>query len=580
MFDPRGINLGGRADGAAITSLIGAGILTSPAFSGLASSVLGPALAAGGAAWLTWRHLRQWREQHVLQSKLNFRSSPQPIRARRDEPVRDALLVGYTTDRGLPVWASYTDLMGHMVVKGQSGVGKTVGQSGLMFQHILNGGGVLFMDGKLDYDTLEMIHQMMVWAGREGDLRVINPGKPAISNTYNPIQDGDPDEVAARALSLIPDTSNSPGADHFRQQANQGIATLVAALQRTGLAYNFIDLTILLQSAAALDYLERILWREAPDAPERINLSIFLNQFRRGKGINLEALKGTFGGIGGRLYMFGTGKFGEVTNHYNPQVRLFDDLLAQRVIYVMLPTMGKAEAASNFGKMVTGDMRTAVSWLQDLPKPQRPWPPTFGFFDEAGSYITKSWDRLFEQSRSSHSILAPAFQTDANLEAISEELKEMVEGNTWLKMYYKLGTQATAEAAAEMIGYEIHVQRSLTMTDSESASNQLLRTTPESNEGAASGVAYQEREQKDYRVTPDQLKQLDRGEAILTYGGDKVYNLRVPMIQFDETFKKSCPPFAPRDVTAPFRQGINLFRRVGEFLSAETQQRLENEAQG
>ncbi|AOV18844.1 conjugal transfer protein TraG (plasmid) [Acidihalobacter aeolianus] len=557
-----------------------AGILTSPAFPDMASMVAGPALAAGGASWLAWRYLREWRQRHMLPSKLGFRSDPQVIAAGRHEAIREALLFGYTTDKGLPVWGSYQDLMGHLVVKGQSGVGKTVGQSGLMFQHILNGGGVLFIDGKLDYETLETMHQMMVWAGREGDFRVINPGKPEISNTYNPILDGDSDEVAARCLSLIPDTSNSPGADHFRQQANQGISTLIAALQRTGLAYNFIDLTILLQSSAALDYLERILTREAPDAPERINLSIFLNQFRRGKGINIEALKSTFGGIGGRLYMFGTGKFGQVSNHYNPQVRLFDDLLAQRVIYVMLPTMGKAEAASNYGKMVTGDLRTAVSWLQDLPKEQRPWPPTFGLFDEAGSYITKAWDRLFEQSRSSHTILAPAFQTDANLEAISQELREMVEGNTWFKQYYKLGTQATAESAAEMIGMITRVQRSLTMSDSESASSQVLRTTPESNEGAASGVAYQEREQEEYRISPDQLKRLDRGECVLTYGGDRVYNLRVPMIQFSDEFKEKCPPFTPRDITPPFRQGINLFRRVGEFLSAESQQTLENEAKG
>lgn len=581
MYNPKDVNLGGHADTAALLSLMGAGLLTSPALAA-APELLAPVLAGGGASWLAWRYAQNLRQRAMLKTKLKVKSSPQAIKASRHAAPKDALLFGYTTDKGEPIYGSYTDLMGHMIIRGQSGVGKSVGASLLMFQHILNGGGVLFIDGKLDYETLELLHHMMVWAGRENDLRVINPGNPAMSNTYNPLADGDPDEVAARCLSLIPDTSNSPGADHYRQSANQGLTTLIAAIQRAGLAFNFIDLTILLQSSAALDYLESILQRKAPDSSELRNLGIFLNQFRTGKGgaINMQTFKGTFGGIGGRLYQFGSGKFGEVTSAYNPEVRLYDDLRAGRVIYLMLPTMGKNEASSNFGKMATGDLRTTISWLQDLPKSQRPWPPTFAFFDEAGSYISDSWSRISEQGRSSHTILCPAFQTDANLEAISRELYEMVVGNSWVKMFYKLGTQATAESAAEMIGYHLRAQRSIGISDSENESAQGLRATPESNIGQGSGYSYTEREEKDYIVSPDDLKALDRGEAIMTYGGDSLYNLRVPMIQFSDEFKKTAPPFEVRHFSPSFRKGINLFNRVGEFMSAEQRQELDRESGG
>ena len=107
-----------------------------------------------------------------------------------------------------------------------------------MFQQIQRGGGLAFIDGKLAGDDIETIYQYCCWAGREQDLLILNPGTPSMSNTYNPILRGDPDEVASRILSIIPSTENNPGADHYKQSANQGITTIVAALQAAGLAYN------------------------------------------------------------------------------------------------------------------------------------------------------------------------------------------------------------------------------------------------------------------------------------------------------------------------------------------------------
>ena len=66
--------------------------------------------------------------------------------------------------------------------------------------------------------------------------------------------------------------------------------------------------------------------------------------------IDMKRLKETFGGIGGRLFTFGTGKFGQVMNTYSPDVNLFEAVKQKKIIYVMLPTMGKDNAATNFGE--------------------------------------------------------------------------------------------------------------------------------------------------------------------------------------------------------------------------------------
>ena len=96
-------------------------------------------------------------------------------------------------------------------------------------------------------------------------------------------------------------------------------------------------------------------------------------------------MKDTFGGIGGRLYVFGTGKFGEVMNTYDPDLRLFEAILEKKVIYVALPTMGNNEGAINMGKMFIGDLRTAIAWVQDLPEAKRPDPSFLVLMDEMGS---------------------------------------------------------------------------------------------------------------------------------------------------------------------------------------------------
>jgi hypothetical protein len=37
-----------------------------------------------------------------------------------------------------------------------------------------------------------------------------------------------------------------------------------------------------------------------------------------------------------------------------------------------------------------------------------------------------------------------------------------------------------------------------------------------------------------YIITPDELKGLQKGEAVMTYGGDQIFNIRIPMTKFDK----------------------------------------------
>ncbi len=64
---------------------------------------------------------------------------------------------------------------------------KTVFGEWVLFQQIINGGGLLWIDGKLDPDKLYKLDAMCAYAGRRSDLLVINAGDPNLTNSYNPI---------------------------------------------------------------------------------------------------------------------------------------------------------------------------------------------------------------------------------------------------------------------------------------------------------------------------------------------------------------------------------------------------------
>ncbi|KAA0946255.1 putative TraG family protein (plasmid) [Pseudomonas veronii 1YdBTEX2] len=559
--------IGGTLDTLALSSMGAGGVLTSPYFGSLSSS-LPLALGAAGGAYIGNRLFQFWKDQLLLDSKINIRSATDLVRP-------DGMLVGYTTDTGSPVHIPDEDLMRHGFILGQSGVGKTVLGKLLMFQQIQRGGGLTFIDGKMNADDIQTIYQYCCWAGREQDLLILNPGNPELSNTYNPILRGDPDEVAARILSIIPSTENNPGADHYKQSANQGIATLVAAFQAAGLAYNFIDFTILLMNHKAIEELETRLKKTQPHNPATKNLSLFLEQYKVGGGtgkpglenmVDIKRMKETFGGLAGRMYMFGTGKFGEVLNTYTPDIDLFEAIRAKKIIYVALPTMGKNEAASNFGKMFLGDFRTAISWVQALPEEERPNPPHLNFMDELGSYAVHSLARPFEQGRSAQMALFPAAQTLANLDVVSPDFKEMIIGNTWTKIFFKIGTQATAVECADLIGMKIGIAKSLSGTQNESSSSPLLNVAPEGGTGAAAGISEGEREQEEYKVSPDDLKALGKGECIIQYGGDQIFNVRVPMITIDKKLQKEIGRIRINHFRKASVEGADYFKNSDKYL--------------
>ena len=581
------LKLGGSEDTAALLGIAaslwacGPYIVSGPIW----QTATGIATAVGGLH-LT-RKIHRWMDggEHAIRTRVDLPSDPPILKVSHHESLPDAVLLGYLTNSGEPLWLpTLGDTKrpedppnDHMMILGMSGVGKTVAASEMMLQQIRAGGGVIFADGKIDSGNINVLWQMLRWTGREDDLVVIHPGDPSVSNTYNPILYGDADEVASRIMSTVPAAGNSGGVDYYRKSATQALSALIAALQRGGYAYTPADLSLLLMSPSELDKLPNL--PGIRGTPEGRVVALFINRFRvpnksGGTMINVEKVKDLFGGIGGRLGLMGSGKFGEVANTTRPDVNLYECIMQNKIVYLPLPTMGKEETASDFAKMFIGDYRTAVSWIQNLPERMRPNPSTLVFLDEPGSYLSDNWDRLFEQARSARQRLILSPQTKANLDAVSETLFDKVAGNCATKTFFQLGAQETAEFAGDFIGQRLGVLKTLSESSSDSASESSTDVVGSGAAGAGAGTTEGEREQEMYKVSPDDLKALGKGECIVSWGGSSTFHVKVPMVSFSDEFKKWAGKpkiYAPENPRRPrpYRTDYGIFERLEMVIKAD-----------
>ena len=574
---------GGTTETLAVLGIAGAiaafAMPSGPLFS--TTALFGAMAAAGaGTAWLTWRTIQPLRERFTLPTTCRLRSDPPPVEAFSTS----GLLLGYTTDTGDPFFMPDWNLFRHLWIIGMSGMGKTVAGSLLMFQQIQRGGGLLFVDGKLDYDNINAIYQFAAWCGRAHEVKILNPGDPTLSNTYSPVFLGDAFEVTSRIMALVPE---DPGSDYYRGEATDAVITIVGAILAMGRRFTIEDLVILLNNSRALEQLEALLATAAAKdkdgknlalQPALLKLRLWLDRFRvpqdptgrnplSGK-VDIEKIKKNMGGVSSKIAAFSSGDFGRVFNTYTPEIRLDDEIMNGGIVYVALPTMSKEEAAYPFAKMLVGDVKTVCAWLQKDPK-KRPKVPFMCFLDEARSYITQAWGVFFEQARSAGLFLMPAFQT---VPQNSEEadVVDRVVGNATSKLFFRIGTPTTAEAVAEHIGKVKVAQRSLSQTASRGRSVNTVQVDPGAIAADNSGQAEGARESEEYLVSPKTLTGLDIGEAIMLYEGRSVMDLRIPRVEIDPGFVRRMGAARinhRRPDPAGAKLGLHLVKNAANLLS-------------
>jgi len=515
----------------------------------LVIKALSLSLSAFGASRASRAALEALKWPALLHSELELESDALPDWVMQAQRQRSYLL-GYTVNKGLPIRISSEHLSRHFMAAGMTGVGKTVSSTLLMAQQMSMGGGVLWVDGKLDPDNMRMFFHLAKWLGRESDVRIIHPSNPSLSNTYNFIAHGTPDQVASRILSTIPSTQTNAGSDYYKQAANQGLICLLGAIQWLGLSYNCMDLAILLTHPKALLELDqkinaRLQTGASHHEPCIASFKLFLESCKSthplsGKvQMDTRKLKEVFGGVAGRLFVYGSGTSGEVTNTYHSEVNLFEAMKEGQLVYCALPTMGQHLSAQNFGKILLGDLRQAIACLQELPQCDRPDPPFLIWLDEVASYgNANALATPFQQARSARIALGVGFQEHASIEELGPSFLSTILGNTYNKLLFKPSDPQTTKAWAEMIGRHRVVETQVSEQFSTTKGFDFLSMglNPKVNQSHAKTFATREREE--YRVSVERLAKLDVGQAVLLHGATHLFDLRIPQLSFVADMKR------------------------------------------
>jgi intracellular multiplication protein IcmO len=269
--------------------------------------------------------------------------------------TRDSLFVGFNFNSNAPTYLPHDQVGSAGLIFGAESAGWSDLDRLFIYQQIQRGGGLVLFDTTGRQDRLREVFRFCSQNNRTDDILIFNPADPAASNTYNVVLRGEPSKVAARVLTLVPSTASNPGADFYRQEANYGLTTVIDALQTAGLAYNTKDLAIVLQSHDVMRELEAMLKSTNPDHDATRNLSLLADA---GNGLREKQV---YGGIAGRLFMFGTGKFGQVMNSYTPDIDLFSAVRSNKIVYVSIPKLGADQAALAIASMFSADLLDATA---------------------------------------------------------------------------------------------------------------------------------------------------------------------------------------------------------------------------
>lgn len=446
----------------------------------------------------------------------------------------------------------------HEFSMGKSGSGKTTYIKARVAQQIKRGGGTTIVDAKLDYEFLEWLYSTAATYNRQSQIRVINIDDPANSHTYAPHLTGDAEAVTSRYANVV-QTGADASADHFKSMAVQALMPTIACVKEMGMAYNALDLYILLTNANAMNWL----LNNTPESEAKRNYGLHLESYRRmnpttkTREIDTARIMQQIGGVATRIYAYGTGNLGKIMNGYNPELNLLDAIDNNLITYIMLPTMEKKESSAAFAKLYLSDLVSTVALMYKRPPWTLPVIPHEVYGDEFGSWAIDHIEEGFEKFRGARISLNVSFQTAANLLKLGEDFADKVIGNCDTRNFMQLGDPRSCEIAANIVGQMLKKFKTESSGMSTGEGNKHLDFQLFHNISQSESTSEGFQERYDYIIRPEEFMNLDVGTAFcVPLAAKQCFKLKVPVYE-----PKVRQEFKITRFETPSRVGLNLADR-------------------
>ncbi|WP_151193847.1 type IV secretory system conjugative DNA transfer family protein [Cysteiniphilum sp. JM-1] len=380
------------------------------------------------------------------------------------------------------IWFNNADMRTHALIFGSTGSGKTQALISIASNALLQGSGLIYVDGKGDNSLYAQIFSLARQMGREDDLLVVNfmtgakdiigTQKQAISNTLNPFANGSSSMLSELIASMLGGSKQGGGNDDMWKGRAiafvHALMRLLVYLRDQG--YFLLD-AALIRKYFVLDVLENLIHQQqAVDQEDNIIPITEKLPFSVSDPINnyLATLPGyQIKNVGkqdqkayeqhGYITMQLTRVFNSLADVYAHimktnlgEVNFSDVVLNRRILVVLLPALEKSpDELSNLGKLIIASLKAMLaeglgSALQGSynevieSKPSNANTPFLCVLDEYGYYAVEGFAVVPAQARSLGFSVVFAGQDLPAFQKASKEEAASIFANTNIKICMKL----------------------------------------------------------------------------------------------------------------------------------------------
>lgn len=459
-----------------------------------------------------------------------------------------------------PFELQLSDRMGHVLIYGQSGVGKSRVLELWLEQNIKAGRAVFLIDPKGDKDLIKRTLLAAYRSGRLSDVKIWHLGFPDQSVRYNPIGSFQRiAEVAGRIASKLPSDGNSQA---FAKFAWRFVYVVANALENLGENITISKIKMHVQDLDNLlydytlhylqiddkEFISRIEKHFKPDAeiPRHLQgksiravkvLQYFDKENIKGDDI-LESIKNAYSyertyydKITASLLPFleQLTSLGEVTdtdcNTPLPELNIEQSIRNKYIIIFGLDGLSDPEVAHAMGAMFFADL---VSTAGKLYKEKETFDDVIVHADEFNDVISDDFMPLSNKSRGAGIILHAYTQTDDDVAVgIKDARKAMiVKGNFNTKCCMRVASVETARFFTEGLS-DIKVKYTVSETRLTDSNAKAKSTT-----AITSDVVKTENIKL---VTEASIIAQPKGQMFVSKNGSQIYHTRFPLIKDDLT---------------------------------------------
>ncbi|MFH0986039.1 MAG: TraM recognition domain-containing protein [Candidatus Omnitrophota bacterium] len=415
--------------------------------------------------------------------------------------------LGESLSGGEAVYLTCEQRSMHAEVVGSTGTGKSESVLLPLLAHdIRNGRGAIVIDGKGDRELLDRIHSIVVRADRLEDFYFFSLAKPDKCNSYNPLLRGNATELKDKIIG-----SMIWNEEFYRKMAEQAMLTLLKALKERPCEKGsdkpptilFSEVYRCLTDFKALQELANA----TVDPETKGDLGKMLGRFDQ----NHKFLSGLIAD----LYLTSRSEFSKLVDTPTPEIDLLKIYKGNKIVYFQLNLQGYGETAKRMGRMILQDIRTVSGYIQsDMLTSERHFFPVF--VDDASSFLDINFIDFLNKARAAGFGIMLLHQSLGDLVVRRDpSFQQQVIENTNIKIILRQDDPDSVEKLTKIGG----TKKTLIST---------YQTEQKFTGKDFTGVG-SIREGQEFRIEPDLIRGLKRGEAVVILKSPELYTGHVKL---------------------------------------------------